>query len=156
MRFRVVAAGTRQPDWVNEGVQHYAGRLPRECALEIVEIPLGTRSKGQDTARAVAEEQKRMLAVPRGGDIVVALEVTGKQFDSEELARRMQNWFGAGGDVIFMIGGPDGLGDGCLERAGLKWSLSRLTLPHGLVRIMLAEQLYRAWAILKNHPYHRA
>lgn len=156
MRLRLVAAGTRLPDWVNAGYQHYASRLPRECALDLTEIPLGVRGKNKDPARAVSEEEKRMLVLPRGGDIVVAMEVMGKQFNSGQLARHMEGWFAGGGDVLFMIGGPDGLGDGCRERANLKWSLSTLTLPHGLVRILLAEQLYRAWSILRNHPYHRA
>ncbi len=143
------------PDWVYAGFEHYAARMPRECALELTEIPLGVRRKNQDSSRAVAEEEKRMLALPNAGDVIVALEVEGRQFGSEKLAKRMQEWFVSGGDVVFMIGGPDGLGAGCRERAGLQWSLSELTLPHGLVRILVAEQLYRAWSILKNHPYHR-
>ncbi len=155
MRFRLVAAGTRMPAWVNQGFEFYADRLPRECALELVEIPLGARSKGMDPGRAVLAEEKRMLAVPGAKDTVVAMEVGGTQMDSERLAARMDQWFAGGGDVIFLIGGPDGLGSGCRRRAGLQWSLSRLTLPHGLVRIVLAEQLYRAWSILKHHPYHR-
>lgn len=130
--------------------------MPRECALELIEIPLGARGKSKNPARAVADEEKRMLALPRPGDVVVAMEVAGKRFDSEALALRMQEWFASGGDVLFMIGGPDGLGDGCRKRADLQWSLSTLTLPHGLVRIVLAEQLYRAWSISRNHPYHRA
>lgn len=156
MRFRLVAAGTRLPEWVNTGFQHYAARMPRECSLELTEIALGARGKSQNPARAVADEEKRMLALPRAGDVVVAMEVTGRQFDSEALAVRMQEWFASGGDVLFMIGGPDGLGDDCRKRAALQWSLSALTLPHGLVRIVLAEQLYRAWSIIRNHPYHRA
>ncbi len=156
MRMRVLAAGTRMPGWVNDGFNDYACRLPQECALSLKEIPLGARGKGQAVARAVLEEEKRMLAVPRPGDTVVALEISGKALDSEGLAQRMAGWFAAGGDVFFMIGGPDGLGSGCRRRADFEWSLSPLTLPHGLVRVLLAEQLYRAWSILRNHPYHRA
>lgn len=155
MRLRVLAAGTRMPAWVGQGFEYYAARMPRERALELTEIPLGKRSKSQPASRAVAEEEQRMLAVPRAGDTVVALEVTGRQFSSEQLAGRMADWFRDGGDVIFMIGGPDGLGAGCRGRASLEWSLSALTLPHGLVRVILAEQLYRAHCILGNHPYHR-
>lgn len=156
MRFRVVAAGTRLPAWVNAGFKHYAERMPRECSLELLEIPLGARGKNKNQVRAVADEEKRMLALPRAGDIIVAMEVAGRQFDSEGIAQRMQEWFASGGDVLFMIGGPDGLGEGCRKQASLQWSLSALTLPHGLVRILLAEQLYRAWSIGRNHPYHRA
>lgn len=155
MRFRVLAAGTRMPAWVTKGFEYYATRLPRERSLELTEIPLGRRSKGQPASRAIVEEEQRMLAVPRAGDTVVALEVAGRQFTSEQLAEKMAGWFRDGGDVIFMIGGPDGLGAGCRARASLEWSLSTLTLPHGLVRVLLAEQLYRANCILSNHPYHR-
>ncbi|NNF52044.1 MAG: 23S rRNA (pseudouridine(1915)-N(3))-methyltransferase RlmH [Gammaproteobacteria bacterium] len=156
MRFRLVAAGTRMPEWVNAGFRYYAQRMPRECAVELVEIPLGARGKSQNPRRAIEEESKKMLAVPRPGDVVLAMEVSGRQIGSEKLASRMQGWFEGGGDVLIMIGGPDGLGEACRERAALQWSLSDLTLPHGLVRIVVAEQLYRAWSILRNHPYHRA
>ncbi len=155
MRFRVLAAGTKMPAWVVQGFDDYAGRLPREASLELTEIPLGKRGKGLPAIRAVEDEEKRMLAIPGAGDTVVALEVGGRQFTSEELAQRMARWFNDGGDVIFMIGGPDGLGAGCRARASLEWSLSALTLPHGLVRVVLAEQLFRAHSILSNHPYHR-
>lgn len=144
------------PAWVNEGVNDYALRLPRECALELHEVPLGKRSKKSDSARAMLDEAKRMLALTRTGDQVVALEVSGKQLDSAGLASRMDKWFASGGDVVLMIGGPDGLAPACRERADFEWSLSKLTLPHALVRVLVAEQLYRAYSILNNHPYHRA
>lgn len=156
MHFRLLAVGTRMPDWVNAGFEHYGRRMPRENALELVEIPLGGRGKSRSPDQAVAAEEKRMLAAVSPGDTVVALEVAGRKFSSEGLAAQMQQWFVSGGDVVFMIGGPDGLGDGCRARANLHWSLSPLTLPHGLARIVVAEQLYRAWSITRNHPYHRA
>lgn len=156
MRLKLVAAGTRMPGWVRDGVDDYAARMPGNCRIEVIEIPVARRGTRQDPARALEKEAKKMLAVPKPGDHVVALEVDGRQLDSEGLARRLERWIRAGGDVVFLIGGPDGLGPGCRERAGFVWSLSKLTLPHALVRVVLAEQLYRANAILANHPYHRA
>ncbi len=156
MQFKLTAAGTKMPGWVYEGVAHYAARMPRDRGLEVVEVPLGKRTRGSNSGRAVLEEARRMLAIPRPGDQVIALEVGGKQLSSEGLATEMDGWFGQGGDVILMIGGPDGLASECRRRANMEWSLSTLTLPHGLVRVVVAEQLYRAYSILQNHPYHRA
>ncbi|MGH8278487.1 MAG: 23S rRNA (pseudouridine(1915)-N(3))-methyltransferase RlmH [Gammaproteobacteria bacterium] len=155
MRFEILAAGSQQPAWVSAGFEEYRKRLPRECRLALTEIRLGARRKPGDVERAVAGEGKRMLAALRDAAHVVALDVAGRTFSTAALAREFENWLAAGRDVAFLIGGPDGLAPDCLARAQLKWSLSALTLPHGLVRVIVAEQLYRAWTILHGHPYHR-
>ena len=155
MRIRLIAVGTRMPDWVTAGFQEYSKRLPRDCALELVEIPLAKRTKTTDLERAIESEGQQMLASLGKEDRVIALEVTGQSWTTEELARQLANWRMSGQDVSLLVGGPDGLAPACRQRAQAQWSLSRLTLPHPLVRILLAEQLYRAWTILNNHPYHR-
>lgn len=156
MRIHLLAAGTRLPSWVSEGFNEYAGRLPPECRLVLKEIPLGAARAGGDVHKAMAEEGERMLAALPAGAGAVALDVRGKGFSTEELARQLNRWLQDGRDLALLIGGPDGLAPECLARAELRWSLSPLTLPHGLVRIVVAEQLYRAWSFLKGHPYHRA
>ncbi|MGH8293308.1 MAG: 23S rRNA (pseudouridine(1915)-N(3))-methyltransferase RlmH [Gammaproteobacteria bacterium] len=156
MHIHLLTAGTRQPAWINAGYREFAKRLPPECALRLREIPLSTARRGHDVARAVSDEGRKMLAAVPGGARVAALVVNGRSFSSEALARQLQRWLQDGRDLALMIGGPDGLAPDCLARAELQWSLSPLTLPHGLVRIVVAEQLYRAWTILKGHPYHRA
>lgn len=124
--------------------------------MELHEIPLARRRGGEPADRAVAEEGERMLrAAPREAH-VVALDPDGSAWSTEQLASHLGDWLGGGRDVAFLIGGPDGLAPGVLERAGQRWSLGPLTLPHMLVRLIVAEQLYRAWSILENHPYHRA
>lgn len=154
MRLRLVAAGTRMPGWVEEGFRDYAGRMPRECRLELKGIPLGRRAKKADPARAMAEEGRRMLAAAEGCRRV-CLDVRGQSVDTPALARRLEGWLQGGRDIALLIGGPDGLDPACLEGADWRWSLSPLTLPHALVRVLVAEQLYRAWSILSGHPYHR-
>jgi len=143
------------PAWVTAGYQDYARRLPRECALRLVEIPPGRRSKTRPAAQAVEEEGRRMLAAIPQDCLVVALEVTGRSWKTQTLASRLQEWMLSGRDIVLLIGGPDGLSGDCRQRADLRWSLSALTLPHALVRVVLAEQLYRAWTIIGGHPYHR-
>ena len=154
MRLRLVAAGTRMPGWVNEGFREYAGRMPRECRLELREVPLGRRSRKSDPARAMAEEGTRLLAASEGA-ARVCLDVKGTAVDTPGLARRLEGWLQGGEDVAFLVGGPDGLAPECLDGARWCWSLSPLTLPHGLVRVLAAEQLYRAWTVVSGHPYHR-
>ena len=154
MRLRLVAVGTRMPGWVDEGFKDYAGRMPRECRLELREVPLGRRSRGTEPVRAVAAEGERLLAASE--DCVrVCLDVQGAAVDTAGLSRRLAGWLQDGQDVALLVGGPDGLAPACLEAARWRWSLSPLTLPHGLVRVLVAEQLYRAWTVLSGHPYHR-
>jgi 23S rRNA (pseudouridine1915-N3)-methyltransferase len=156
MNIHLISVGNRMPRWVEQGFEEYAKRMPRECALKLVEIAPGHRGKGADIARAMREEGERMLkAIPRDA-LVIALEVKGKAWSTEQLAQKMEGWLGEGRDVALLVGGPEGMADVCRQRSDLLWSLSPLTLPHPLVRVVLAEQLYRAWSVVQNHPYHRA
>lgn len=155
MKLRMLAVGTRMPDWVTTGVEEYRKRMPRECALEIEEIAAGARGKHADIARAISSEGDKMLGKLEGDLEIVALEVNGRPWSTHDLASRLEEWKQGGKDVAFLIGGPDGLDPRCSARATQRWSLSKLTLPHPLVRIVLAEQLYRAWTLTIGHPYHR-
>lgn len=156
MRISLIAVGTRMPAWVEAGVAEYRKRLPPEISFETREIPLGKRGKNADIARAMAEEGAAMLAAIAPRDRVIALDVRGKSLSTEQLADKLAGWQMEGDDISLLVGGPDGLANVCLERASERWSLSALTLPHPLVRVLLAEQLYRAWSINHNHPYHRS
>lgn len=155
MKINLVAVGTRMPAWVTQGFEEYSKRLPRECQLQLLEIAPAKRGKTAQPEQWKKDEARRILAAIPDNHHVIALEVTGKSWSTETLAEQMQAWLSDGRDVSLIVGGPDGLDPGCLQRADQKWSLSALTLPHPLVRIVLAEQLYRAWTVLQNHPYHR-
>ena len=155
MRIQLIAVGTKMPAWVTQGVDEYTKRLPPELKWELKELPLGQRGKGADIKRAINTEGQQMLAAIGQYDHVVALDVKGKPWSTEQLSRELLDWQREGDNISLLVGGPDGLAKECLQRANKKWSLSPLTLPHPLVRIVLAEQLYRAWTINSNHPYHR-
>lgn len=155
MEVRLLAAGTRLPGWIGRGFEHYASRLTRDLKLVLNEIPVAAR-RGADPSAWRKAEGERMLAQIVPADWVVALDVTGKAVSTEQLARQIERWFGAGRRVVLTVGGPDGLDPRVLERADWRWSLSPLTLPHGLVRVVVAEALYRAWSLRAGHPYHRA
>ncbi len=155
MKVRLLAVGTRMPAWVTEGVEEYRKRLPRDFALQVEEIAPGQRGKNADLSRAMASEAERIRARLRGDEHVVALEVGGKAWSTERLAEQAEGWRLAGRDVVPLVGGPDGLAPELSAAADQRWSLSPLTLPHPLVRILLAEQLYRAWTLMVGHPYHR-
>lgn len=156
MRIHLIAVGTRMPAWVEQGYREFSKRLPHECALQLHEIPLGKRSKSQAAERARDAEGQAMLAAIPADCHVVALDVKGRTWSTEDLAAKLQDWMASGRDLALLIGGPDGLSPACLERAGQRWSLSSLTFPHALVRVLVAEQLYRAWTVTTGHPYHRA
>jgi 23S rRNA (pseudouridine1915-N3)-methyltransferase len=155
MRIHLLAVGERPDAWVVEGYREFARRLPPECALQLTEIPAGRRARNADIVRLVAQEGERLLQAVPAGARIVALDVRGQSWSTEDLAERMMRWMQDGRDLALMIGGPDGLSGACLERAELRWSLSPLTLPHALVRVIVAEQLYRAWTVCRGHPYHR-
>jgi 23S rRNA (pseudouridine1915-N3)-methyltransferase len=155
MRLRVVAIGTRMSEWVQAAVADYTRRLHGAESLEFLELPPGKRTAGGDVARAIAAESSAILARLEPRTYVVALEERGRAFTSLQLSAWLAERRQAGDPVTFLIGGPDGLGPEVLARAQLKWSLSALTFPHGLVRVLLAEQLYRASTLLAGHPYHR-
>lgn len=155
MRLKLVAVGTRVPDWVEAGFQDYARRLPRDNRLELVSVPAADRRNGRGPERWCEEEAERLLAAA-GADVCrVALDRVGRKLTTEDLAERMRNWRMEGRDVAFLVGGPDGLARRCLDASELRWSLSASTLPHALVRVVVAEQLYRAWTLVTGHPYHR-
>lgn len=156
MKARLVAVGERAPGWVAQGFSEYQKRLSHWLPLELVEVEPGVRGKGRDTARAMSDEGARVLAALPKNAHVVALDGRGKMHSSEQLAQRLEHWRGQGRDLAFLIGGPEGHAAEVIARADEHWSLGPLTLPHMLVRLVLAEQLYRAAALLANHPYHRA
>lgn len=155
MKLRLLAVGQKMPSWVEEGFSEYAKRLPPDCTIELVEIPSGHRGKNSSKEKAMQQEAEAIKKALRPSDHIVALEVQGKNWSTETLADNLKRWRMQGGDVALLIGGPDGMTDEILALAKERWSLSALTLPHPLVRIVLAEQLYRAWSILQNHPYHK-
>jgi 23S rRNA (pseudouridine1915-N3)-methyltransferase len=155
VKLRLVAVGTRMPDWVEAGYADYVRRLPRELALELVEIPVAARGKNADIARLREAEGEKMLKAA-GASRIIALDERGDGLDTAGWARALKQWMQEGRDVSLIVGGPDGLAPACLAAASARWSLSRLTFPHALVRVLVAEQLYRAWSLLQGHPYHRA
>lgn len=155
MIVHLLAVGTRMPQWVDQGYREYAHRMPPECALKLTEIAPGKRTKGADLRRLQRQEGERLLAAIPNGAHVIALEIGGRSMDTESLADQLSQWLQGGRDVALLVGGPEGLDPLCRERAYRAWSLSPLTLPHPLVRIVVAEQIYRAWSLLKGHPYHR-
>lgn len=156
MAIHLIAVGARMPAWVNAGVADYASRLSREWGLRLIEIATGRRHKNSVLARTLQDESVRLQAAIPAGALVIALDERGQQWDSQELAQRLAGWLQEGRDVALLVGGPDGLAVDCRRRADHIWSLSKLTLPHLLVRIVVAEQIYRAWSIRHHHPYHRA
>jgi len=155
MRIKLVAVGTRMPQWVEQGYKEYARRMPNLCQLELVEIAAKKRGKNADTVRILRDEAQALKAAIPKGTLTIALDRKGKHLDTEELATNLQNWIDESQDVAILIGGPEGLDPGYLSQVQVKWSLSAMTFAHPVVRVMLAEQLYRAWSINANLPYHR-
>ena len=156
MKCRLIAAGTRLPDWINTGFREYQKRLRTPIELELHEIALASRRSGEKPQRAIAREGADMLAALTAKDYVVVLEIDAKAKNTEQLSRWLAERMRDGRPLALLIGGPDGLSPACRERAEESWSLSPLTLPHALVRVLVAEQLYRASSLLAGHPYHRA
>lgn len=155
MKLYLVAVGNRMPDWVSEGYAEYAKRFPRDCPLELVEVRAESRTTGKTPAAMMEAEAARLRqAIPPRARIVV-LDERGDDLSTKKLADRLLRWQGEGDDVAFVVGGPDGLAPEFKDGAFDKVRLSSLTLPHAMVRVMLAEALYRAWSVTQNHPYHR-
>ncbi len=155
MRIKLISVGSKMPGWIEDGYNEYSRRLGHDLKLELVEIPLGRRSKGADVNRLREKEASLMQAAIGQGDLVVTMEIKGKPWSTEQLADKMGDWQHSGRNVSLLVGGPEGLHASSMALADLRWSLSPLTLPHPLVRVVVAEQVYRAWSILKNHPYHK-
>lgn len=155
MRIHLVAVGRRPPRWVEEGYQAFAKRLPPECALDLIEVDTPRRRKGGSAERLMGQECELLRgAVPRG-TTVVAMDERGRAWTTRQLADKLRDWMHGGRDIALLVGGPDGLSPACRQSAHEQWSLSPLTLPHMLCRVIIAEQLYRAWSLLHGHPYHR-
>ena len=151
----LIAVGTKCTQWAEMGFQDYQKRLPAECKLNLITIPASKRSKKSEISKHIAEEEKKILAAIPKRSRIIALAIQGQMLNTQQLAQTLQQWQLERQNVSLLIGGPDGLGNCCIKKAELIWSLSPLTLPHALVRIVIAEQLYRAWSLLNNHPYHR-
>ncbi|GIC77816.1 MULTISPECIES: 23S rRNA (pseudouridine(1915)-N(3))-methyltransferase RlmH [unclassified Moritella] len=155
MKIQLVAVGTKMPAWVETGYKEYTRRFPKDMPFELLEINAGKRGKNADIKRILElEGVKTMQAIPKGNRIVT-LEVTGKPWTTEQLAVELDKWKHDGRDVSLLIGGPEGLAPECIAASEQRWSLSPLTLPHPMVRVVVAEALYRAWSVTTNHPYHR-
>ncbi|HMB55842.1 MAG TPA: 23S rRNA (pseudouridine(1915)-N(3))-methyltransferase RlmH [Arenimonas sp.] len=156
MKARLIAVGERAPDWVASGFSDYQKRLSHWLPLELIEVAAGMRGKGRDAARAMADEGSRVIAALPKQAHVVTLDGRGKAYSSEQLAQRLEAWRQRGRDLAFLIGGPEGHAPEVIASADESWALGPLTLPHMLVRLVVAEQIYRACSLLANHPYHRA
>lgn len=155
MRLTLYAVGNKMPAWVIQGFNEYCRRFPRDMSFNLVEIPPGKRGKNADIARILEKEGELTLAAIPKGCRIVTLEVEGKPLTTPQLAQSLTKWQLDGRDVALLIGGPEGLAPACIKASEQKWSLSPLTLPHPMVRIVVVESLYRAWSINNNHPYHR-
>lgn len=155
MRLQLIAVGTRMPEWVQSGFMDYLRRFPKDMPLELIEIPAGKRGKNADIPRILEKEGEQMLATVGKGNRIVTLDIPGVPWQTPMLAQQLERWKQDGRDVSLLIGGPEGLAPACKTAAEQSWSLSPLTLPHPLVRVLVAESLYRAWSITTNHPYHR-
>jgi 23S rRNA (pseudouridine1915-N3)-methyltransferase len=156
MHIRLIAVGDRQPPWVDEAFRIYSGRFPPQWKFRLDVIATAKRTKAENARRAIETEGELILGKLASDEQTVLLDERGKQLTSNFLAGRLSGWQADGRDLAFIIGGPDGVSDACRQRADFVWSLSELTLPHGLARVLLAEQLYRAWSLASGHPYHRA
>lgn len=156
MHIRLIAVGARQPGWVASAFDSYVRRLPGQWRFQLDTIAPGARSGDPDTQKAVIAEGQKILRHVKPSERMVLLDERGTQFSSAELGQTLAEWQGGGRDLAFVIGGPDGVSEECMTRADLRWSLSRLTLPHGLARVLFVEQMYRAWTLSTGHPYHRA
>lgn len=156
MHIRLLAVGDRQPSWVDDAFRRYTRRYPREWKFRLETIASARRQKGDRSGQAMAVEGEQLLARITAAEQVVLLDEHGTQLTSPALASRLADWQRDSRDLCFVVGGADGVSDACRQRADFCLSLSRMTLPHGMVRVLFAEQLYRAWSLLAGHPYHRA
>lgn len=156
MHIRLLAVGDRQPQWVDDAFRLYSGRFPPQWKFRLDVVATAKRSKSDSATRAIETEGELILGKLTPDERIVLLDERGKQLTSKTLAARLSDWQSDGRDLCFVIGGPDGVSERCRQRADFIWSLSDLTLPHGLARVLLAEQMYRAWSLASGHPYHRS
>jgi 23S rRNA (pseudouridine1915-N3)-methyltransferase len=154
LKLRILSVGHKMPDWVETACSEYLKRMPREASVEIVEIKPDKRASGKN-AEVVQEAEAKRILEAAGKDYLIALDERGQEVTTVQLAARMETWLTSGRDIALIIGGADGLHASVKSRADWLWGLSKLTLPHGMVRVLLAEQLYRAWTVIQHHPYHR-
>lgn len=155
MKVSLISVGGKMPRWVDEAYGEYAKRLPKEIQPKLIDLPLANRNKNSNTEKLRQDEGKQILAaIPKGAKLI-ALDVLGRSLSTYDLKNKVERWQMDGDHVCIVIGGPDGLSQECLQTAHEKWSLSAMTMPHPLVRVFLIEQLYRAWSITQNHPYHK-
>lgn len=155
MKFWLVAVGHKMPDWIGAGFTEYAKRMPREARIELIEIKPEPRTTGKNVAQMMEAEGQRILSALPQNALRIGLDERGAQFSTKQLVQQIQGWMGEGRDVAFIIGGADGLHHSVKTSTQMLLALSAMTLPHGLARVLLAEQLYRAYSLLHNHPYHR-
>ena len=155
MQIYIIAVGDKTPSWVEQGVNEYITRMPRECSINIVTVATTKRAKNISIPQAQQREQELLLKVSPKNSFRVALDENGKSWSTLDLANKLQSWMQHSPNVILYIGGPDGFTQDFLEKVDLVWSLSLLTMPHMLVRLLLVEQIYRAWTVTQGHPYHR-
>lgn len=155
MVIHFITVGQKMPKWVQEGYAEYAKRLPKACSMKLVELPMAQRGKTGSVDKYKAEEAKKILAAVPKGALLIVLDEHGQQVTTKGLAGKLEDWLGSGQDVALVVGGPDGLQQDLIQQAQWKWGLSKLTMPHPMVRILVVEQIYRAWSVINNHPYHR-
>lgn len=156
MHIHLIAVGQKMPVWVEQACMEYIKRLPRELQFDTIEVPIIRRGKNPDIQRIVRDESRKVMASVPAGCYTIALDVAGKKISTEALAQNLDSWMQQAQDIAIVIGGPDGLSEELLQQVDRTLSLSDMTFPHPLVRIIIIEQLYRAWSIISNHPYHRA
>lgn len=155
MKINLITIGKKLPNWVNKGFQTYADRLPKDLVLNLIEVPALKRSKNANIRNIIFQESQVLLkAIPKDGEII-ALDRTGEEISTQILSQKIIKWRDKGKTINLLVGGPEGLVPICFQKANWVWSLTQLTLPYALVRIVIAEQIYRAWSIISNHPYHR-
>jgi len=155
MKVHLIAVGKKMPEWINSGYTEFSKRMPPELQIDLIEITPSVRNKTTPTEKNIKEEGKRIQSAIPANSRLIVLDEKGKNFNSIALSKKMESWLPMGQDIVLVIGGADGIDPKIKQQADEKWSLSSFTLPHALVRVVIAEQLYRAWSILKGHPYHR-
>ena len=156
MLINFVCVGTKMPDWINQGYEEYVKRLNKDVKIKLIEVAASKRAKTTSVEKLKSEESIRIQKILPKGAHVVVLDVKGKQWSTENLSEQLGRWLHLGQDIYLIVGGPDGLDDNILKMAKESWSLSKLTFPHPIVRVVVSEQIYRAWSLMDNHPYHRA